>query len=278
MSRRIFLSESSLFNAIRESVRRVLRESYGSSSIDWNNVDEIDFKCWYDEDDLSDAIDSGELDRSNESEMDEWFYDNLFFDIVFKDNDYNVLGYIEDTCAMFDSYGIPDEYIKMIVDTYKSNPQLNHEYYISDVSYEMANRMGNVDDACKRMFSTSDEYCKGMHGFVLKDGTIILMPQGGDHNSIECVNGVSDKWQFVEDGNPSILGNNLRVGGVLTSEQESVIGRMIRCYSDDELYVSFLGGPKGEQSCCYKEPDYRRVLSDIDSYYDEGIIPTGDGF
>lgn len=117
-----------------------------------------------------------------------------------------------------------------------------------------------------------------MHGFILKDGTIILMPPGGDHNNITSINGVDDKWQFVEDGNLSILDNNLRVGNTLTYEQQMVVSRMIRCYSDEELYVSFLGGQKGEQSCRYTNPDYRRVIADINRYYNEGIIPQGDGF
>lgn len=128
------------------------------------------------------------------------------------------------------------------------------------------------------MFDTADEYQRGMHGFVLKDGTIILMPPGGDHNNITSINGVESKWQFVEDGYPSILDNNLRVGGELTYPQEEVIGRMIRSYSDEELYVSFLGGKHGEQSCRYYQPDWRAVMADIERYYTEGIIPQGDGF
>ena len=174
--------------------------------------------------------------------------------------------------------GIPQEYIDLIVDEYKKGPKINHEYRIDDISYEMANRIDDVDEACKRMFDTADEYQRGMHGFVLKDGTIILMPPGGDHNNITSINGVESKWQFVEDGYPSIVGNNLRVGGELTYPQKEVIGRMIRSYSDEELYVSFLGGKHGEQSCRYYQPDWRAVMADIESYYTEGIIPQGDGF
>ena len=49
-------------------------------------------------------------------------------------------------------------------------------------------------------------------------------------------------------------------------------------YSDDELFVDFLGGPKGEQTCRYIYPSYQRVFADIDRYYEDGIIPQGDGF
>lgn len=186
--------------------------------------------------------------------------------MTFTDSNGDTLGYMNETQSMMETYGMPEEYIEMVVNTYKENPQLNQTYYVSDIAYEMANRMGNVDDACKRLFETTDEYSKGMHGFVLKDGTIVLMPPGGDHNNITSINGVEDKWQFVEDGNPSILNNNLRVGDTLTYEQQIVIGRMIRCYSDDELFVDFLGGPKGEQTCRYIYPSYQGyspTLTDI---------------
>ena len=83
------------------------------------------------------------------------------------------------------------------------------------------------------------------------------MPPGGDHNNITSINGVDNKWQFVEDGNPSIMDNNLSVGNTLTYEQQMVVSRMIRCYAN---------------------PDYRRVIADINRYYNEGIIPQGDGF
>ena len=226
---------------------------------------------------MNNAIENGDIEN-NEEGINKWMYENLEFSIGCKDEYGDNLGWVDTTQDMMDYEGIPQEYIDLIVDEYKKDPKINHEYTIYDVSYEMANRIDNIDDACKRMFSTSSEYQRGMHGYVLKDGTIILMPMGGDHNNITSINGVESKWQFIEDGNPSILDNNLRVGGELTYEQECVIGRMIRSYSDEELYVSFLGGKHGEQSCRYDSPNWRRVIADINRYYSEGMIPQGDGF
>lgn len=271
----IRLKENVLHDIINEAFHRIINESY--SNIDWDRVDTIEFECFYDEDDLQDAINDGDIENTTDG-INEWMYDNLLFDMTFTDSNGDTLGYMNETQSMMETYGMPEEYIEMVVNTYKENPQLNQTYYVSDIAYEMANRIGNVDDACKRLFETTDEYSKGMHGFVLKDGTIVLMPPGSDHNNITSINGVEDKWQFVEDGNPSILNNNLRVGDTLTYKQQIVIGRMIRCYSDDELFVDFLGGPKGEQTCRYIYPSYQRVFADIDRYYEEGIIPQGDGF
>ena len=278
MKKLITLNEQDLYRLVESSINNIIMEGYWNHpSIDWNTVDTITFECSYDEDDLKEAIEDGDIDNSDEG-IEKWMYENLEFSILCQDNDGNNLGWLDTTPDMMSYDGIPQEYIDLIVDEYKKDPKINHEYRIDDISYEMASRIDDVDEACKRMFDTADEYQRGMHGFVLKDGTIILMPPGGDHNNITSINGVESKWQFVEDGYPSIVGNNLRVGGELTYPQKEVIGRMIRSYSDEELYVSFLGGKHGEQSCRYYQPDWRAVMADIERYYTEGIIPQGDGF
>lgn len=278
MKKLITLNEQDLYRLVESSINNIIREVYwSSSSIDWDRVDTITFECSYDEDDLKEAIEDGDIDNSDEG-IEKWMYENLEFSIGCQDNYGDNLGWLDTTQDMMSYDGIPQEYIDLIVDEYKKDPKINHEYRIDDISYEMANRIDDVDEACKRMFDTADEYQRGMHGFVLKDGTIILMPPGGDHNNITSINGVESKWQFVEDGYPSIMDNNLRVGGELTYPQKEVIGRMIRSYSDEELYVSFLGGENGEQSCRYYQPNWRAVMADIERYYIEGIIPQGDGF
>lgn len=278
MKKLITLNEQDLYRLVERSINNILREGYWNHpSIDWNMVDTITFECSYDEDDLKEAIEDGDIDNSDEG-IEKWMYENLEFSIGCQDNDGDNLGWLDTTQDMMSYDGIPQEYIDLIVDEYKKDPKINHEYRIDDISYEMASRIDDVGEACKRMFDTADEYQRGMHGFVLKDGTIILMPPGGDHNNITSINGVESKWQFVADGYPSIMGNNLRVGGELTYPQKEVIGRMIRSYSDEELYVSFLGGKHGEQSCRYYHPNWRAVMADIERYYTEGIMPQGDGF
>lgn len=278
MERTIAINEQDIYGLVASTLKKILKEGYSdnSSYIDWNNVDVITFECNYYEDELEEAINSGEIENTKEG-IDEWMGWNLEFEICFMDEYGETLGY-RDLFRDDLMNDIPQEYAELILNEYNRDPKINVEYRIDDISYEMANMCDNMDDACKRMFQTSTEYAKGMHGYVLKDGTIILMPMGGDHNSITCINGVNSKWEFVEQGNPSILNNNLRVGGELTSEQQAVIGRMIRSYSDDELYVSFLGGKHGEQSCRYYHPNYQRVFADIIRYYRDGMIPRGNGF
>lgn len=278
MGKIITISEQDIYRLVESSLNTILNEGYSNNSsyIDWDSVDTITFECNYYEDELEDAIESGEIENTDEG-INEWMGWNLEFEICFMGEDGETLGYRDLFRDDLESE-IPEEYAEMILNEYNSDPKINAEYRIDDVSYKMADMCDDIDDACKRMFRTSTEYCKGMHGYVLKDGTIILMPNGGDHNSITCIKGVNSKWEFVEQGNPSILNNNLRVGGELTSEQQAVIGKMIRSYSDDELYVSFFGGKHGEQSCRYSHPNYQRVFADIIRYYRDGMIPRGDGF
>ena len=269
------LTEGDLRTMIKSSINKIINESYsGQYNIDWDRVDTIEFKCWYDKDDLKEAIDSGEIENTEDG-INEWMHDNLYFDIEAHD-DNGGIGYLEETWDMLDNY-IPQEYLDLIINEYEENPQYNHDYYINDILYNRALNCDNIYDACKIRFDTTDTYYKGAHGFILQDGTIILMDEGGDHNSITNINGVNDKWQFVEDGNPRIGGNSLEVGDNLTYEQELAVGRMCRCYSDDTLYLSLLGRNGNQDATCeYQFPNYQRVLADIERFYNEGIIPQGD--
>lgn len=259
-----------------EAATRIINEAYGGNTyVDWDNIDGIEFRCSYDEDDLQDAIANGEVDDSNK---DEWFNENAEFEMSFTTIDGDT-SYIDSTADMFDYEGIPSEIQDLILNEFGKTREFGKDYYISDVSYTLANQMGgSVDDIAKRMFRTIDQYTQGIHGFCLKDGTWVLMPDGGDHNSISCINGVDSKYDFIEMGYPSIYDNNLRVGDELTYEQEQQIGRVARSYSDSELYVSFLKKNGREESCRYSHPRYQRVLSDIRRFYSDGIAPQGDGW
>lgn len=272
--RKIFrLTEGDLRTMIKSSINKIINESY--NNINWNTVDTIEFRCYYDEDDLKEAINSGEIENTEDG-INEWMHDNLYFDIKAMDENGDNLDYIEEPWEMLDNY-IPQEYLDLIINEYEENPQYNHDYYINDIRYNRALNCDDIYDACKIRFDTTDTYYKGAHGFILQDGTIILMDNGGDHNSITNINGVDNKWQFVEDGNPRIGENSLEVGDNLTYEQELAVGRMCRCYSDDTLYLSLLGKDGNRDATCeYQFPNYQRVLADIRRFYDEGITPQGD--
>ena len=80
------LTERDLRTMIKSSINKIINESYsGQYNIDWDRVDTIEFKCWYDKDDLKEAIDSGEIENTEDG-INEWMHDNLYFDIEAHDD------------------------------------------------------------------------------------------------------------------------------------------------------------------------------------------------
>lgn len=100
------LTEGDLRTMIKSSINKIINESY-RNNIDWDRVDTIEFKCWYDEDDLKEAIDSGEI-KNNKEGIDEWMHDNLYFDMKCMDDNGSTLGYLNEPWGMLDNY-IPQE-------------------------------------------------------------------------------------------------------------------------------------------------------------------------
>ena len=157
---------------IKSSINKIINESYsGQYNIDWDIVDTIEFKCWYDKDDLQDAINSGEIENTEDG-INEWMHDNLYFDMECMDDNGSTIGYLEETWGMLDYY-MPQEYLDLIVDKYKENPQYDHIYRIDNILYDMSSNCDNIYDACKISFETTDTDYKGAHGFILQDGTIV---------------------------------------------------------------------------------------------------------
>ena len=130
---------------IKSSINKIINESYNNNNINWNSVDTIEFRCYYDEDELKDAINSGEIENTEDG-INEWMHDNLYFDIKAMDENGDTLDYIEEPCEMLDNY-IPQEYLDLIINEYEENPQYNHDYYINDIRYNMASNCDNIYDA-----------------------------------------------------------------------------------------------------------------------------------
>ena len=130
MKKLITLNEQDLYRLVESSINNIIREGYWNHpSIDWNRVDTITFECSYDEDDLKEAIEDGDIDNSDEG-IEKWMYENLEFSILCQDNDGDNLGWLDTTQDMMSYDGIPQEYIDLIVDEYKKDPKINHEYRI----------------------------------------------------------------------------------------------------------------------------------------------------
>lgn len=290
-------------------VSHVIQEIYRRGDIDFDEVDEIRFSTWFDEDEFAAAL--GEVIESEigdayqdcyefkgkyffsystvdeegeeydeEQEIDltkysnfikEWNEENLNFDVDFYNRDYEYMGNLQTTLDMMDFEGVPDELIDLIRDEYTSNPNQN-EWVIREILYNMYSNDPDIYSAAKKLFPTYDEYFEGLRGFILQDGIIVGTEY--EHNEITQLYGVESKFDFIRMGNIRIMPNSVDIGAEPTWAQREVLRKIINTYSDSNLYLDIFS-EKGETGCEYYHPNWREVLADIDRYYEEGIKPTG---
>lgn len=250
-----------------------LHESYSNNNIDYDRVNSIYFtvSSTYDQEELDDLI--ADEDFANDKERADYIEDykkeNIWFDCEFFDTNGEHLGYAQENLDMLD-YEIPDDLCEMIIEAYQKNPQYGKTYKIEDI---LCNKWEDAEpeEAAKHLFYTADEYAKGMHGFILQDGTIILMRPGSDHNEITSINSIKSKWVFVERGNVSILNNNVRIAKELSYEQERILRKLVASY--DEVYVDFIDEDGREHTGCFYDASPSYFCNVFDRYYREGILP-----
>lgn len=229
-------------------------------NINWDDIDIIEFSVELEED----YYDFGESEPIYDIEATTKFGQNAY-----------ITGSYDE---MLENNNVPKDIMDIVVNTFKEKgEEYGETYYIEDLLYYRWAYCDDIYEAATHLFETSYDYC-GHHGFITSNGMFIYMDAGTDHNNITMLKGVESKYDFIEMGNISFYEDSIRVGKQLTYPQERALSRIIRHYSDSKLYISLLNGPKGDKTACYHYPDYRRVLSDIDNYYTDGIVPIGDGF
>lgn len=127
----------------------------------------------------------------------------------------------------------------------------------------------DVDDLAKQVLPIIDEYYKNCRGFILYDGTIV--GTDAEHNMCSVIDGINGTFDFIKLGNIRILPNGVDIVKEPTNEQRRVLMKVINSYRNEDFYLDIDGnGVK------YYQPDYRRVLADIDRYFMEGIKPLNE--
>lgn len=268
----IRITQDDLRNIISESIN-ILKEYYNKQSIDWDDVDMICFSVYstYDQDELDEILSSDEFENDEERQeaINEYKKENTNFNCDFYDLNQELLYNVQESLDMLD-YEIPEDLCKLILDEFNSNPQYDKEYRIDDI---LRSKYGNLppEEAAKHMFQTTNEYLKGMHGFILEDGTIVLMSPGSDHNEITSLDGVDSKWDFIMQGNVSLYDNNVRIGAPLTYEQKLILRKLVSSY--DEVYVDLFDENGREHTGCFYNASPSYFCNVFDRYYREGILP-----
>lgn len=128
----------------------------------------------------------------------------------------------------------------------------------------------DVDDVAKRVLPTT-QYFKGCRGFILYDGTIVQTE--AEHNMCSVIDGINGTFQFIELGNIRLLNQSVDLAKEPTPQQKRVLAQVINSYSDGDLYLDIMTGDN--IGVHYYQADYRRVLNDIDNYFQNGIKPVG---
>lgn len=267
--------------AIRKIVSECLTaiyEGYYQRAEDCDDVDSINFrvKSTYDQDELDEEL--AEQDFSSEQEKQEFIEDykksNTCFECEFYDIDSERVGGYDDSLDYMEM-DLPEDIFNVIMTEFNKAPNYDgtKEYHIDDILYSQCSDL-SPEEAAKRMLKTCDYCFKGMHGFILKDGTIVLMSPGADHNQIECINGVDSKWAFTERGNISVFSNDtdldLRIGGPITYEQSQHVRKLVAMY--DTIYVDLFANGT-EYTGCFRDVSPQYFCNVFERYYREGILP-----
>ena len=127
----------------------------------------------------------------------------------------------------------------------------------------------DVDEVAKRILPITTYY-PGCRGFILYDGTIVQTD--AEHNMCSVIDGVNGTFHFIELGNIRILNQSADLAKQPTPQQKRVLAQVIESYSNSDFYLDIMTGDA--IGVHYYQPDYRRVLGDIDRYFSEGIKPN----
>ena len=78
------------------------------------------------------------------------------------------------------------------------------------------------------------------------------------------IDGVNGTFHFIELGNIRILNQSADLAKQPTPQQKRVLAQVIESYSNSDFYLDIMTGDA--IGVHYYQPDYRRVLGDIDRY------------
>ena len=229
-----------------------------------------------------DEPDEEDYDSEYYESYEEFYNDNVSYDIEFYNIDNESLG-----CAYglskddLDDYFDDDEIIQNIINK-EGRKVSGNEYELEDLINTNVdiNNFYEVNEMAKRLFYCHDNYYKGLGGYILTDGTLVDFGEAKDHNSISSIDGMT-VGKFMSLGNIRIRYNNIDLVQEPTNEQKIVLRKMINSYSDDEIYVDICVYKEGEwyastvTSAKYVNPRYNEVMGEINRFFYEGLKLKG---
>lgn len=245
-----------------------------STSFDSSEIGAVNYSWDFDEEEYQEWLVDAEYENTQEALM-EYINDNVEFELEYLDNEtYHTCGcdYV-DYNTLEDMFG--EKMQKEILTTCMSDGSGSFEtvnlYSDDDVDINDRNSVNNM---AMRLLKHGD-YFKNCRGFILTNGVVVYTES--EHNEICRIPNINNKFDFIRMGNIRILPQSIDIGAAPTSEQRSVLRKVIASYANEELYLDIYQG-KSSIGAKYIQPDWRYVMGEIDRFFSEGIKPQGNGF
>lgn len=245
-----------------------------STSFDSSEIGAVNYSWDFDEEEYQEWLVDAEYENTQEALM-EYINDNVEFELEYLDNEtYHTCGcdYV-DYNTLEDMFG--EKMQKEILTTCMSDGSGSFEtvnlYSDDDVDINDRNSVNNM---AMRLLRHGD-YFKNCRGFILTNGVVVYTES--EHNEICRIPNINNKFDFIRMGNIRILPQSIDIGAAPTSEQRSVLRKVIASYANEELYLDIYQG-KSSIGAKYIQPDWRYVMGEIDRFFSEGIKPQGNGF
>ena len=245
-----------------------------STSFDSSEIGTVNYSWDFDEEEYQEWLVDAEYENTQEALM-EYINDNVEFELEYLDNEtYHTCGcdYV-DYNTLEDMFG--EKMQKEILTTCMSDGSGSFEtvnlYSDDDVDINDRNSVNNM---AMRLLRHGD-YFKNCRGFILTNGVVVYTES--EHNEICRIPNINNKFDFIRMGNIRILPQSIDIGAAPTSEQRSVLRKVIASYANEELYLDIYQG-KSSIGAKYIQPDWRYVMGEIDRFFSEGIKPQGNGF
>ena len=212
----------------------------------------------------------------NEDVFMEYIIDNVMFTLFYNDHDTSqYMGQIDlDYEDIVKAYGenIAEEMVDVLGIEGKDEGEIE-KYDLFNEEIDVNNPY-ELNKAAMTILPHG-EYGKGNRGFILTNGVFVFTE--GEHNECSQIPGIRGTFHFLELGNIRVLPESIDIPSEPTREQEQTLAEIIRCYENEYLYIT-LFDKRGEHDVRFIYPQYNRVLNEIDRFFREGIIPTGESF
>jgi hypothetical protein len=267
MTNKVVISESKLQEFIFESIKEAM-----SNHIDFSTIGEVDYEWDFDDDDYNDYLNENNLDGDSDSLL-SYIKDNVSFYVEYLDNEtyHRCDAETLDYNGLIERFG--NKFTNEIIDNCIKNGNGSFETYrmFENDSFDI-NNPEELNNQVKKQFPHGNYY-KDCRGFILTDGTVIYTPN--EHRNILMIDGIQSVEHFVQLGNIRIIKDMIDIKTTPTYEQRQVLSQMIRQYSDSDLYIDMYNYKNDRVGLKYNNANYRKVLADIDRYFNEGIKPVG---